>query len=146
MKMWWILGAVMLTAAACRGEELTRVRLTKAGDSGEAKWIVSGVRSAKVWAEYNGKWTGNQTPDVTYEVELLDGDKSVGKTSCSTASCSSRVCSNEVRINGNASGDCECKTGCTLEAPSDGTFTVRATVTNGGTMTESKDLSIIIRK
>jgi hypothetical protein len=144
-------GAFLLVALSaglggCRGEELARVKLAKGGDSGEATWTTNGTKSAKVWAEYNGKWTGGKTPVVVYEVELLDGDKSVRKTECSTTTCSSRVCSHEVNVNGNGSGDCECQTGCTLEAPKDGTFTVKAQVKDAASMTESTDLSIIIRK
>jgi hypothetical protein len=137
---------LFLSLVACRGEELARVKLTKTGDSGDAKWVVSGARRAQVWAEYNGKWTGGDTPTNTYEIELLDGDKSVSKTDCSTSSCGARVCSSKVSINGNASGDCECKTSCTLEAPNDGTFTVKARVKDASAMTDSKDLSIILRK
>ena len=135
-----------ITLAGCRGEEMTRVKLTKAGDAGEAKWAVSGTKSAKVWAEYNGSWTGGDTPSVTYELELFDGDKSVSKTDCSTDSCTSKVCSNKVVVNGNGSGDCECETKCKLEAPADGTFTVKARVKDASAMKESKDLSLILRK
>ncbi len=130
----------------CRGEEVARVKLAQAGDSADTKWVVSGgQRKAQVWAEYNGKWTGKH-PGVVYEVELLDGEKSVTKMDCNSASCSSNVCGSTTTVNNDHSGDCECKTSCVIEAPADGTFTVKATVKSVGTMTESKDISIILRK
>jgi hypothetical protein len=146
MKAKTSLGLILLLLVGCRGEEVARVKLTKNGDEAEASWTTNGTTKAKVWAEYNGKWTGGRTPSIVYEVELLDGDKSIGKTECKTSTCSTRVCSNEVTVNGNGSGDCECLTSCTLEAPKDGTYTVKATVKDASAMTEAKDLSIIIRK
>jgi len=146
MKRAIYLAVLVGLAAGCRGEELARVKLVKNGDEAETSWTTNGTTKAKVWAEYNGKWTGGKTPSIVYEVELLDGDKSIGKTECKTSTCSARVCSNEVTVNGNGSGDCECQTSCTLEAPKDGTYTVKATVKDASAMTEAKDLSIIIRK
>ncbi len=145
MRRPWLLTIGLLLLVGCRGEELARVKLQKEGDASDVKWTVAGTRTALVWAEYDGKWKGGKSPKNVYEIELLDGDKSITKMECSTASCSSRVCSNEVVVNDEGSGNCECKTDCKLDAPNDGTFTVKATV-KGGTMTDSQDLSIILRK
>jgi hypothetical protein len=144
LRHWFVLSMIPILAG-CRGKEFTRVPLVKMGDSGEAKWVVAGVHTARLWAEYKGKWVGGKHADITYDVELLDGAKSVQKVECATSSCTGRVCSNASYGNGHGSGDCECEMSCTLDAPSDGTFTVRASVKKSS-MTSSDDVSLILRK
>ena len=146
-RAMWMLAAGALTLAGCRGEELTRVQLAKAGDSGQATWKTDGAVTAQVWSDYEGDWTGGDKPGLDYGIELLDGATVIQTQSCQTGTCGTSVCRSTTRINDKHSGACECKMSCALAAPKAGTYTVKATVNDpGGHFTAPKNLSLVLRK
>jgi hypothetical protein len=137
-----------VTLSACRGEELGRVSLNRAGDSGETTWKAGDVKTAQLWANYVAKWRGAEDPGVAYEVELLQGETSVERILCSTKSCSTKVCKNTSHINGEHNANCECQLACKLNAPAAGSYTVKVRVDfeKPESVQQVSDLSLVLRK
>lgn len=137
----------LASIAGCRGKEIARVKLSAPDEEGETTWKPGAKRKAVLWASYEGKWKGPRNdPSLGYEIELVDGDKTIEKVTCSTDSCGARVCSSTVHINDDHRGSCECKMTCTLEAPGEGAYTVKVKVVDRGDFYEPKDLSLVLRE
>ena len=132
-----------LLLAACRGEEVARVKLAKPGDSGEVSWKGG---PAKVWADYKGSWSGSneKDPGFTYDIEVKEGTKTVTTLECKTATCSSSVCSNTTKLNNNISANCECLMGCALDVPEGKDYTLSVKVS--GDRGEFENASLVLRK
>lgn len=135
-------------ALGCRGEELARVSLKKAGDANETTWKVGDIKTAQLWANYEAKWRGTDDPGVAYEVELFQGETSIERVLCSTKSCSSKVCGKTSSIENEQIADCECKLACKLNAPASGSYTVKVRVDfeSPETVKQVSDLSLVLRE
>jgi hypothetical protein len=140
-----LMGVLLL--AGCRGKLVTTVSLPGPGTA-EARFAPSS-KALSVWADCDAKWTGGKSskPLFDYDVELLQGGKTVGRVACSTGTPGGQtVCCSTSNIFGELSGDCEYKLGCALPLPPPGETTLRVTSRVGPNVKSVTKMSLNVRE
>ena len=121
-----------VAAAACRGKLVATAHLSGPGTAEVRFEPKPGLR---LWADYDGAWTSGGSVDqkharmpLKYDVDVVQGGKSIGKIACDTASDGgAKVCGAETTVNGDHDGNCEVSLACSLPTLGAGEVTLRVT-------------------
>jgi hypothetical protein len=114
----------------CRGKLLATASLSGPGTA-EARFTPG--KNMRLWADYDGEWTGgggskHSKPPLKYDIDVLQGGKSLGRITCTTPSNGgTKVCSGETSIGNDHTGNCEVSLDCNLPALGSGEVTLKVT-------------------
>jgi hypothetical protein len=124
-----LVASASLVVLGCRGKLLATAHLTAPG-SAEVHFRGSS-KSFSLWSDYDGTWTGTNRRSrmpLHYDVEVLEGTKSLAKLSCNTESSGgTAVCGSETTFGGEHTGNCEVSLDCSLPTLAPGDVTLKVT-------------------
>jgi hypothetical protein len=116
--------AVVLCAVACTGTEKGRVRFEGSRTAEESISLSQGT--VRFWTDLDAEFDGD--PKLTYDIELIQSGASVGHTTCDALNdVNTKVMSKEVTLGNHRSVSYQGKMSCSMDLPTNGMTTVRAT-------------------
>lgn len=109
------------------GAEVDKIATVTLAGPGTAEARYTSEKTLTVWSDWTGEWRGTSRSklQLAYDIELLQGGKSVGKVSCDTSSVKSSFCSSDWNTMGHRKASCEVQMKCELPDTKPGEVTVR---------------------
>lgn len=138
--------ALVTLLGGCRGKLVATASLRNAG-AVDIKFRPPGKKLV-LWADTDMKWKGPKTskPDVSYEIEIMQGGKVVNKVSCSTNErAGTSICGSHSNIMGTHDADCEIELACSFPALS-GEVELHVVGKTGPNVISSQKMSLNIRE
>jgi hypothetical protein len=137
-----------LVALGCRGKLIASVSLSGPGTA-EARFQPG--KTTRLWADFNGEWTGpgskSSRPPIAFDIDVLQGGKSVGKLTCQPDNGGTSVCSGKTSVGNDHSGNCEFSMTCSLPSLGAGEVTLKVTgrVTDPSRLKKVTNMSLNVR-